>query len=80
LPDKEAPIIFKVVSPPGPNTIKAICTFKPCKLFSSEIVFDDQTFPLIGNKEEILKQIKAGLEGLGGPHFAEADLTIEIKE
>ena len=80
LVDNEAPIIFKVVSPPGPNTVKAICTFKPCKLFSSEISFDDQTFPLLGNKEEILKQIRAGLEGLGSPHFAETDLTVEIME
>lgn len=79
-PEKVTPITYKVVSPPGPNTIKAICTLRPVKMFSRDLKFDDQVFPAVGSKDEILKEIKDVLETAGTGSFTEAEVTIQITQ
>jgi len=71
-------LAYKIVSPPGTDTIKAICTFQPCKLLAGELSYDDQAFPTLGTKEEVIKQIRDALAKLEPAAHAETEVAIQV--
>uniref|UniRef100_A0A7C4AR99 DUF4384 domain-containing protein n=1 Tax=Desulfomonile tiedjei TaxID=2358 RepID=A0A7C4AR99_9BACT len=70
---------YKVEGPPGKNTVKAIGTLNPCKFFAQPLPFKDFVYPLLGDKDQVLKDIAVALNSLQAGYFAEAEATIEIK-
>lgn len=75
---QEAKFSYKVAGPPGSNTIKAVATLDPCQMISAT-VSKTEVYPVIGTKEVILKDIEVCAGKAKPGHFAEANLTIEIK-
>jgi hypothetical protein len=69
---------YKVVGPPGINTIKAIATLDPCQLYPA-VSFKEKVYPELGPKEKVMKDIQVGLATLQPGRHAEADCTIEIR-
>lgn len=70
---------YRVTSPRGMNTIKAIGTIKPCGLIPGNLPFRTQVYPELGDKSKVLKDISVELGKLDPKHFAETEITIEIK-
>ncbi|MGB9616304.1 MAG: DUF4384 domain-containing protein [Desulfomonilaceae bacterium] len=70
---------YKVEGPPGMDTIKAIGTLNPCGFFAQPLPFKEFVYPLLGDKDQVLKDINVALNKLEPGHFAEAQATIEIK-
>jgi len=70
---------YRIASPRGSNTIKAIGTVKPCRLFSVPLPFKEQIYPELADKEKVLKDIAVELGKLDKRSYSETDLTIEIK-
>lgn len=75
----EAQFAYRVVGPPGTNTIKAIATVDPCPLFPSEVPFKSAVYPDLGSKDKVLKDISVALSPLKPAQFVETEVAIEIR-
>lgn len=70
---------YKILSPEGQNTIKAICTAKSASTISTATSYDKEDFSLMGIRDEVLKDIAVQLNKLDQHSHAQVDYTIEIK-
>jgi len=71
--------VYKVLSPAGQDTIKAICTTKSASAISTATSYDREDFPLLGIRDEVLKDIAVQLNKLDQQSYAQVDYTIEIR-
>ncbi len=71
--------VYKVLSPAGQDTIKAICTTKSASAISTATSHDREDFPLLGIRDEVLKDIAVQLNKLDQQSYAQVDYTIEIR-
>lgn len=70
---------YRVESPAGINTIKAICTNRSAPALTTSASFDKEDFPSLGNKDQVLKDISVQLNKIGQNGYSQVDYTIEIK-
>lgn len=71
--------VYKILSPAGVDTIKAICTTKSESALSTAVSYDKEDFPLIGARDEVLRDIAVQLNKVDQQSYAQVDYTIEIK-
>lgn len=71
--------VYKILSPAGEDTIKAICTTKSASALSTAVSYDKEEFPLIGTRDEVLRDIAVQLNKVDQQSYAQVDYTIEIK-
>lgn len=71
--------VYKILSPAGQDTIKAICTTKSASAISTATSYDREDFPLLGVRDEVLKDIAVQLNKLDQQSYAQMDYTIEIR-
>lgn len=71
--------VYTVLSPAGQDTIKAICTTKSASAISTATSYDREDFPLLGVRDEVLKDIAVQLNKLEQQSYAQMDYTIEIR-
>lgn len=76
----DASFAYKVLGPAGKNTIKAIGTMRPAKLYSNDLPFKSQVYPEWGPKQKVLKDIESELAKLEPKSFSETQVTVEIKQ
>jgi hypothetical protein len=71
--------VYKILSPAGEDTIKAICTTKSASALSTAVSYDKEEFPLIGARDEVLRDIAVQLNKVDQQSYGQIDYTIEIK-
>jgi len=76
----DAAFAYKVATPPGVETIKAIGTLDPGQVPPGQVSFDKQVYPELGQKDKVLKDIETTLQKIGPARHSETDLTIEIQQ
>lgn len=71
--------VYKILSPAGQDTIKAICTTKSASAISTAVSYEKEEFPLIGVRDEVLRDIALQLNKVDQQSYGQVDYTIEIK-
>jgi len=78
-PETAAGFAYKVIGPPGSNTIKAIAVIRPCDCLPKNVSFEKDVYPMLGDKDKVLKDIRIELAKIKPANYCETDVTIEIR-